>query len=85
MDAKALYISNYMTEITVPLTNVAEVTGSRWSNTHDVTIRFHTQTEFGPKIVFIPKSQLFLIGRPHPVVAEIRSAVARANGHATPV
>src|SRR5712692_151442 len=55
MDERALYISNYSTEIVVPLANVAEVSENRWVNIHPVTITFHSDTEFGPRVVFMPK------------------------------
>jgi hypothetical protein len=82
MDDRALYISNYRREIAVPLREVAEVTGVWWNRDRQVTIRLHSETEFGSKIVFMPK-QRWLAWGPHPVVAEIRSAVARATGAAS--
>jgi hypothetical protein len=80
MDDHALYVSNYRTEITVPLSNVAEVSGSRWVNNQQVTIRFHSATVFGSQIVFIPWWRPLGFWSIHPVVGEIRDAVARANG-----
>ena len=80
MDASALHISNYATEIVVPLANVAEVTENRWVNNHPVTIRFHSDTEFGPQVTFMPKIRWFAFWSSHPVVEEIRVAVARATG-----
>jgi hypothetical protein len=81
MDDQALYISNFKTEIAVPLHNVAEVTENYWLNDHPVTIRFHSGTGFGTKIVFVPKQGWFTWWwSSHPVVAEIRGAVARASG-----
>jgi hypothetical protein len=80
MDDQALYISNYLREIAVPLSNVAEVTENRWLNDRPVTIRFHSPTEFGSRVVFTPKWRWLAIWSSHPVVEEIRSAVARATG-----
>lgn len=79
MDDRALYISNYMKEIVVPLSNVAELTESWWLSDHPVTIRFHSATEFGSHIVFTPKLRWFGAWSSHPVVAEIRGAVARGR------
>jgi hypothetical protein len=76
MDDLALFISNYFTEIMVPLRNVTDVAESG----HHVTIRFRTQTRFGSKIIFMPQFQWFGFSRPHPVVDEIRSSVRRAGG-----
>ena len=80
MDARALYISNFSTEIVVPLANVAEVTENRWVNSHPVTIRFHSYTEFGSQVTFMPKIRWFAFWSSHPVVEEIRRAVDRATG-----
>ena len=78
MDDRVLYISNYRTEIAIRLSNVADVTEIRWINLCPVTIRFRSKTEFGSQIVFIPTMRLFSF-LSHPVVDEIRSAVARAT------
>jgi hypothetical protein len=80
MDDHALYISNYAKEIVVPLANVVEVTENRWINIHPVTVVFHAETEFGSRIVFMPKVRWFAFWSSHPVVDDIRRAVARATG-----
>jgi len=80
MDGEALYISNYSTEIVVPLANVAEVTENRWVNSHPVTIHFHSDTGFGSHVMFMPKIRWFAFWSSHPVVEQIRLAVYRATG-----
>jgi len=80
MDHHALYVSNYAKDIEVPLANVAEVTENRWINIHPVTLVFHAKTEFGSRIVFMPKVRWFAFWSSHPVVDDIRRAVARATG-----
>src|SRR5262245_47691433 len=50
MDGENLYISNYMDEIVVPLTNVASVSESRMMNPRPITIKFHEPTEFGNRV-----------------------------------
>jgi hypothetical protein len=80
MDNSALYISNYSTEIVVPLNNVAGVTENRLINIHPVTIVFRSETAFGSQIVFMPESRWFGFWSSHPVVEEIQNAVARAVG-----
>lgn len=82
MDDRALYISNYSTEISVPLVNVAQVSENRWVNIHPVTIQFHAVTEFGSQVVFMPKTRWFAFWSSHPVVEEIRAAVQGATGRA---
>lgn len=80
MDDTALYVSNYRTDITVPLRDVEEITENRWINIHPVTIHFYHDTEFGTSIVFMPKRRWFAFFSSHPIVAELRAAVAHARG-----
>jgi len=80
MDGTALYISDYSTEIVVPLRNVAEVTENYWVGGHPVTIRFRSDTEFGSQVTFIPKARWSWFGVSHPAVNEIRLAAAQATG-----
>ena len=82
MRLEALCISNYSSEIAVPLVNVAQVSENRWVNIHPITIEFHADTEFGSRVVFMPKVRWFAFWSPHPVVEEIRGAVDRATGRA---
>ena len=72
LDERALYVSNFRKEIRVPLTDIEEVTQSRWIKGQPVTIRFRTETEFGTRITFMPKVRLFWFWRTHPIVAELR-------------
>jgi hypothetical protein len=80
MDGRFLYISNFSTEITIPLVKVSDVTENRWVNIHPVTLHFHSDTEFGSEVVFMPKIRWFAFWSSHPVVEEIRRAVQRATG-----
>src|SRR5436309_12832947 len=59
MDDKALYISNYSTEIAVPWVNVAQVSANRWINIHPVTTEFHAGTEFASRLVSMPHVRSF--------------------------
>ena len=59
IDATQLYVSNYVEEISIPFTNVADVTENRWINIHPITIHLKSTTLFGDKITFMPKSRLF--------------------------
>jgi hypothetical protein len=73
VDSKNLYISNYRREISIPVTMIADVTENRWINIHPVTVHFHSVTEFGQKITFMPTVRYFTLWSSHPVVAELRS------------
>jgi len=79
MDERKLYVSNLLTEIEVPLTQVDLVTENRWINIHPVTIHLNGDTEFGRKIMFMPHVRLFAFWSEHPVVDEILEAVREAK------
>jgi hypothetical protein len=82
VDEHFLYVSNFLKEIVIPLANIYDVTENIWLNTHPVTIHLKRPSEFGDRIVFMPKSK-FLFFSPHPVVKELkqlaRSRVAQRS------
>ena len=71
VDENFLYVSNYLKEIAIPLSDIYDVTENRWINFHPVTIHLGSPSEFGHKIVFMPRTR-FWIYSPHPVVAELK-------------
>jgi hypothetical protein len=79
MTDSELRISNYRREIVVPLSDVDEVTENRWVNVHPVTVQFVRRTDFGHRIVFMPKRRPFPLFASHPIVAELRAAAAAAK------
>ena len=83
MGERSLYISNYISELEVPLTDLVAVEENTWLKTHPVTIEFRRHTAFGSRIVFMPKVRWRFWWASHPVVAEIASAVDRARGSAS--
>lgn len=85
MTDSALRISNYRREIVVPLSDVDEVTENRWVNVHPVTVQFIRRTDFGHRVVFMPKRRPFALFSSHPIVAELRAAVAAAKRRPSPV
>jgi hypothetical protein len=85
-DGRNLYVSNYLKEIeiAVPVSLVDRVTENRWINIHPVTIHLRGDTEFGSKIVFMPKGRFAFSWTSHPVVGEIeRMAQTAASGGAS--
>ncbi|MDD5302466.1 MAG: hypothetical protein PHS14_05085 [Elusimicrobia bacterium] len=66
-----LLVSNYLKEISIPASQIAEVTENRWINIHPVTIRFRQTTEFGDTVTFMPRKRDGRPWRPHPVVEEL--------------
>ena len=76
---KNLYVSDYRKEITIPLSEIADVTENRWLNAHPVTIRFRNPTAFGDKIVFMPKLKYFAFWTGHPIVGELLNAAGATH------
>lgn len=73
VDNRFLYVSNFLKEVSIPLSNVRNVTEIVWLRGNPVTIHLRTPSEFGSKITFIPKSKGFTKSlQSHPVVAELR-------------
>jgi hypothetical protein len=79
MTDRELRISNYRREIVVPLSEVDQVTENRWVNSHPVTLQFVRRTDFGHRIVFMPKARPFALFSSHPIVAELRTAIETAK------
>jgi hypothetical protein len=79
VEDSAIGVSNYRKEIRIPFDGVAGVTEGHGINIHPVTIHLRSATEFGDRIVFMPKIRI-LIWRSHPVVAELRES-AHVQGH----
>jgi hypothetical protein len=79
MTDRDLRISNYRREIVVPLSDVDDVSENRWVNIHPVTVQFVRRTDFGHRIVFMPKRRPFALFSSHPIVAELRAAVEAAK------
>ena len=82
VDENLLYVSNYLKEIAIPLSHIYDVTENIWLNTHPVSIYLKSPSEFGGRIVFMPKTR-FLFFSSHPVVKELKqlakSGVARVE------
>jgi len=79
MTDRELRISNYRREVVVPLSDVDQVTENRWVNSHPVTVQFVRRTDFGHRIVFMPKVRPFALFSSHPIVAELRAAIETAK------
>jgi hypothetical protein len=79
VDENFLYVSNYVKEISIPLSQIQDVTENRWLNSHPITIHLRSPSEFGDKIVFMPKVRFLAFWSSHPVVSELRT-LARSRG-----
>lgn len=83
VDGRFLYVSNYVDEITIPLSQISDVTENRWVKGHPVTIHLKSPSEFGDKIVFLPIIEPFLFWGSHPVVSELKAMARLKGGHRT--
>jgi hypothetical protein len=77
IDGDFLYVSNYIKKISIPLSEIQDVTEIVWLNIHPVTIHLKSPTEFGDKIVFMPRVRVFAFFSSHPVVAELKELAVR--------
>ena len=80
VDENLLYVSNYLKEIAIPLSHIYDVTENVWLNTHPVTIHLKSPSEFGGRIVFMPKTR-FLFFSSHPVVKELKQLAKSGVAH----
>ena len=83
IDSNHLYVSNYLREISIPLSEISDVTENLWINSHPVTIHLRAFSEFGDKIVFIPKIRMFAFFSSHPVVSELMELARTSRGTVT--
>ncbi len=81
LDGDTLVISNYSRDVSVPLTSISQVKGSRWAKTKDVIITFDHDIGFGDKVVFVPKTRWLWPWQEHPIAAEMRklAGIAETN------
>jgi hypothetical protein len=82
MDDEALYVSNYLKEVRIPLSEVQKVEQDSIPNTHPITVTFARPTAFGKTIVFMGRMGLFDWKDIDPVEM-IREAAASARSAAS--
>jgi hypothetical protein len=58
-------------EISIPLSEISDVTENVWLNSHPSRYDLKSPSEFGDKIVFMPKVRVFAFFSSHPVVSEL--------------
>jgi hypothetical protein len=75
LTTESLRVSNFLREISVPLSDVAGIDGTA-GQIYRVAIRFARETSFGRLIIFSPIGWAY--PRPHPIIAELRAVVAVA-------
>ncbi len=77
VSGETLFVSNYIKEIQIPLSNVEKVT-TVYIKGHPTTIHLKSASEFGSKILFFPP-HLYFSWEPHENVAELKRLVEAAN------
>ena len=80
VDETYLYVSNFRTEVRIPLAALLRISEKPWVSQNLVTLEFRMPTAFGQRIVFTPKARWISPWTSHPVVAELRELSARAGG-----
>ena len=78
VDDGYLYVSNYLKEISIPLSEISEVRSNGWPSHQHVRIQLRSPSEFGDKIFFMPTQRFFRAGF-HPVISELRNLSGCAN------
>jgi hypothetical protein len=78
VDDEALYVSDYLSETRIPLTDVSHFTESPWSRPPTVTIHLLRSTAVGQRVVFIPVFKGFLSGG-DVIIVELQALRDRAN------
>ena len=71
-----LRISNYVHEITLPLSAIDYVAENRWIRGRPITVHFDRETRFGTRIVFMPKMAMLASGA---VFVELERSVREAR------
>jgi hypothetical protein len=80
LDGEWLWVSNFRRHIPIPLSEIESVEEIRWLNIHPIILNLNRSTEFGDRIVFMPKGA----GVPfasHPLVRELEYLAEEARRH----
>lgn len=77
IDDNNLYVSDFHTEITIPISEIEKVSEFILSKPRRVTIHLKNPTQFGRKIVFLAMYRPFGFLSSHPIVAELRELARR--------
>ncbi len=78
VDDNAIYVSNYWSEVRIPLTEISHFTQSYMSRPPTITIHLRGKTPVGERVVFIPQFRWVLFGT-HPTIIELEESCKMAN------
>ena len=79
-DGASLVISNYRRDITVPVSEIADVRQNRLLNLRPVIITFRKETPFGSVVTFMPRVSFRLFSE-HDIVTRLRSLAGPRSEH----
>jgi hypothetical protein len=71
IDGNKLIVSNYLKTISIPLSEIEQVTENIFISIRPVWIHLKNATEFSTKIMFMPKTRLCIFTS-HPIVKELK-------------
>ena len=80
LDGATLVISNYRRDITVPVSEIADVRQNRLLNLRPVTITFRKETPFGSAVTFMPRVSFRLFSE-EDIVTRLRSLADPKSEH----
>jgi hypothetical protein len=80
-DGRYLYVSNYVRETAIPLSDIYDVKEMRWMQPYWITIELSRPSEFGNRIILVPPFRWGAFWTANPLVDDIRS---RANEQRSP-
>lgn len=75
----SLVVSNYLTEVSVPLQQIERVSGSVFMAPELVWVHFRRPTQLGRRIVFMPTMRWFPGFSRHPIVRELWQLTLEAS------
>lgn len=76
VDEAFVYVSCLKKEIRIPLSNIDKIESSEWARPKEITLWLKSPSEFGQKIVFVPRQRFFEgVRSGHPIVDELRARV----------
>jgi len=74
-----LRVKSYLKEIEIPLANVESIKTSTWPNMRHVTLRLKSPSEFGDKIIFIPKKKIGTAAGEKSTLEELRERITQRD------
>jgi hypothetical protein len=74
-----LYVSNYLKEIVIPISEIINVSSNIFIGPQRVTIYFRDETEFGSEIIFLAKYRWVGRWSAHPIVNELLEMARSQN------